>query len=255
MDIPLNIQLGISGELTNVGSIFLNPETIGNSSSWAGSYHILSMGRHYRDYISYAFPEMQTNYFPPIENYFQLTTKNAAQQVIGNFGECVAAIFARRFLNARIGNINLLKTKKKIQMPDYLMDLENDQIRNFFDEILPSGFLLQSQSSQKWWPVESKATTSFSDNDPRKKAINQLLSFWLNEKSNLPDSIGYGMIVSYAYDEPREVLISLIIPENPEKLKNLLGNKPTKVRDKVKMKKKMSVFYRKSLEFLYDCKT
>lgn len=51
MNVDLTIQLGIHGALHRLSPIWLDIGSVGAVSSWAGSYHVLVMGRHYDDYI------------------------------------------------------------------------------------------------------------------------------------------------------------------------------------------------------------
>ncbi len=245
MKITLKIQRGINQTPKKIGDLPLNAETIGTTSEWAGSYHILFMKQHYRSYLSSQFPHFQPNmFFPHLDNFSQLTIKNPSQQVIGNIGECVAAIFARNKLHADIPDIHLLKTKRKIKIPDYLMKLDGDHIRYQFPRLIPSA-VDPYFNTKSWWPVESKATSNIQETDPRKKAIKQLISFWYHEKAKLQNSLGYGMIVTFVYEEPYQVIVSLILPKKPERLRKYFEDHPYTSED--------DLFFQESARFLYGC--
>lgn len=220
-EIPIKVQLGIYGKDYPGGSLGLNEQTIGNSSSWAGSYHILSMGRHYRDYIYRPEPELQEDQdFPPLDSFSRLTSKTKSQQVIGNIGECIAALLARNRLSAEVHDIVLLTTNAKRMRPDYLMNLDGPLIRGLFSQIPLTKNHLSYFADKRWWPVESKATKKVGSIDSREKGLSQLISFWAKEKESLQDSAGCGLIVTFFYEDSiqvhqeYEIWVSLIIPSN-----------------------------------------
>jgi len=244
MTIKLFVQCGIKGhpEEREEG-IPINDGTIGNTSEWAGSFHILSMGRQYRSYVSESFP----NYNPreellPLDNFLTLSRKNPSQQVIGNFGECIGAIFARGRLGTPIKRIVPLITNRSIKRPDFMMNLEGSNIRNEFIDVIPAGQFPHLESLN-WWPVEAKASSGQGAPAQKLRALTQLLSFWKNERENLRLSVGYGLILTYVYKEPvRKVIASIILPRDPANLYRELGMNHTDQE-----------LFQTTRGFLYDC--
>jgi len=255
-NIPVKVQLGINGTEKDGGFLPLDHQTIGNSSSWAGSYHILFMGRHYDDYIYRPTPELQSVLnFPKLGCFGRLTSKSKSQQVVGNIGECIAALLARDRLNADIADIALLTTTAKRMRPDYLMNLEGSEIRSLFAGVPLDSRQLSYLARKRWWPVESKATKRNDSIDSRKKALKQLISFWLKEKGELPEPVGYGLIVTFFYEdsdvehEPEKILVSLILPSDYSGLLEHFQNSKFKIRDK----RTKEETYLATFGFFHDC--
>jgi len=225
MDIPVKVQLGIYGKEIDSGILPLGEGTVGNSSSWAGSYHILSMGRHYCDYIYRPEPELQSVIeFPKFDCFSRLTSKTKSQQVVGNIGECIAGIFARKRLRANISDIALLTTNAKRMRPDYLMNLNGPEIRGLFSQMPLSENHVSYLADKRWWPVESKATKKIGSIDSREKGLSQLISFWAKEKESLQETVGCGLIVTFFYEDSvqahqeYEIWVTLILPSNKPNL-------------------------------------
>lgn len=219
-NINLFIQLGIWGETKPNGSVPLNDNTIGNTSDWAGSFHIFSMERHHSSYISRRLPQFHPREeLPPLDNFISLTRKNPSQQVIGNFGESIGAIFARNILNTPIKRIVPLATNRAIKRPDYMMRLDGSEIRDIFNKVIPPHEKFPYLDDLNWWPVEAKAVASEKSMfGQKRRALIQLLSFWKNERENLHSSIGYGMILTYVYHDPRKLIANIILPKDPSRL-------------------------------------
>jgi hypothetical protein len=97
MNALVQVQLGIRGPRRSLNPIWLDTGSVGATAGWAGSYHVLSMGRHYDDYIITG----RTIRLPPIAGipaahpYERLAGKVRAAGVTGNIGEAIAALFAR----------------------------------------------------------------------------------------------------------------------------------------------------------------
>src|SRR5262245_31143757 len=130
MNVTLRVQVGIRGAPQTIGPIWLDSSSIGNVSSWAGSLHILSMSRHYEDYVvtprTIQLPVIPG--FPLAHPYQCLTGKMRAAGVTGNIGEAIAAIFARCCLGLAIADIAHLRPRRPFmrrQAPDYLMRLRS----------------------------------------------------------------------------------------------------------------------------------
>lgn len=224
MNVDLIVQLGIHGTHSKLPPIWLDTGSVGATSSWAGSYHVLSMGRHYDDYmitgrIITFRPILE---FPQAHPYERLAGKIRAAGVTGNIGEAIAAIFARRNLRAGIGDIAHIRPRqpfRRRKSPDYLMRLTS-LMPGPFRTVVPEG---AAHSWPDWWPVESKArNTVANSNAGRREALKQLVAYWSLLVTSQPAVVGYGLIVTFTYQLPREVRASLILPTNQPRLIQLL---------------------------------
>ena len=85
-----------------------------------------------------------------------------------------------------------------------------------FAPILPSAAVTAWPT---WWPVESKArSTDAGSLAGRKDALKQLVAYWALLVNSQPNVVGYGQIVTFTYQPPREVRVSLILPSNQSQL-------------------------------------
>jgi hypothetical protein len=216
MDVQLKIQLGLYGTSAYLSPIRLDVGSIGSTASWAGSYHILAMDRHYDDYIMtgalMSLPPISG--FPVAHPYQQLTGKIRAAGVTGNIGECVAALFARRYLSANLNQIAHIKPHRPFHRnmsPDFLMDI-GGAISSVFSKVVPKGF---PSTWPNWWPVESKArNTDNASHGGRRDALKQLLAYWSVILNSRPSEVGYGLIAVFKYQPTRQLQISLMLPKN-----------------------------------------
>jgi hypothetical protein len=218
------VQLGTGGTSRRLRPIRLDPNSVGTTSSWAGSYHVLAMGRHFDDY----FVTGKTIELTPISGipaahpYEQLAGKIRAAGVTGNIGETIAAIFARRYLFASIGDIALLRPRrpfKQRRSPDYIMRL-GSLIPGLFKPIVPKAFPL---AWPEWWPVESKARSTDSGCDQaRRDALKQLVTYWTLLVKSQPGVVGFGLVVAFKYQRPRELRVTLILPRDQGQLAQAL---------------------------------
>jgi hypothetical protein len=215
MNVPLTAQLGTSSPPVFIGTLVLNVSSIQSTASWAGSYHVLDMGRHYQDYVLGPslppFPQLAT--IPAHYPYDRLTTKIRATGVTGNIGEGVAALFARRVLGARLEDIAHVKARvgsQKRKVPDYLM-----RIGHLLGPMSGLNAVAQLSGGPAWWPIESKARkTDASAAAARREAVEQLISCWSLLLNSEPGAVGYGAVVTFAYEPPREVRVSFLVPKN-----------------------------------------
>ena len=207
MNVDLRVQLGIRGTSHLLNPIYLDVASVGVASSWAGSYHILSMGRHYDDYVIsdriIRLPRITG--FPAAHPYERLTGKIRAAGVTGNIGEVIAAIFARRYMMAGIGDIAPIRQRRPFRRrkaPDYLMRL-GGLMPGPFNQVLPDD---QSFNLPDWWPVESKArNTDARSNSGRRDALNQLMTYWALLANSQPQTVGYCLIITFTYQSPRRL--------------------------------------------------
>jgi len=220
MNVSLRIQLGLRGPPRTLSPIWLDAGSVGAASSWSGSYHVLAMGRHYDDYVItgriLGLPPIAG--IPVAHPYERLTGKIRAAGVTGNIGEAIAALFARRCLGAGIADIAHVRPRRPFRRrksPDYLMRL-GALMPGLFAPVVPSGGVT---SWPKWWPVESKArSTGAGSVAGRRDALKQLVVYWALLANSQPSVVGYGQIVTFTYQPPREVRVSLILPRNQSQL-------------------------------------
>jgi hypothetical protein len=220
MNVALRIQLGLCGLARALNPIGLDVGSVGAASSWSGSYHVLAMGRHYDDYviIGRILGLQPIAGIPVAHPYERLTGKIRAAGVTGNVGEAIAALFARRCLGAGIGDIAHVRPRRPFRRrksPDYLMRLDT-RMPGPFAPIVPNGIAMTWPT---WWPVESKArSTNRGSLVGREDALKQLVAYWALLASSQPAVVGYGQIVTFTYQPPREVRVSLILPRNQNQL-------------------------------------
>jgi hypothetical protein len=219
MLVDLRARLGLHGTRIRLNSLLLDAGSVGNISSWAGSYHVLSMGRHYEQYVvtprSLLLPPILN--FPISHPYQRCAGKIKAPSVTGNIGEAVAALFARRCLTLHISDITHIRPNQPFRQrkaPDYLMRMKQ-YLPGDLQGIWPQGV----STGPEWWPVESKARNSSSSTAQGvKEAFKQLAAYWHTIHASQPNSAGYGMVVSLRYNFPREVLVTLFLPRDQNSL-------------------------------------
>src|SRR6266849_5519652 len=115
MNVPLRVQLGLGGRQQPAGTVRLGAESVGGAATWAGSYHILYMDRHYDDYVVtprlLMFPMIAG--FPRVHPYQRLIGKIRAAGVTGNIGESVAALVLRRRLGLALTDMAPLQPGRR----------------------------------------------------------------------------------------------------------------------------------------------
>lgn len=230
MDIRVTYQIGLQNPRKKRGQKNIFPflpsleeataESVGTISEWAGSYHILAMGRHFRSYVEdHDYVEIrENNLFPYIEYYSSLREKTPASTVTGNIGQTLTALYATQFFDSGIQDIVILDPKtqfKARKTPDFLIKIKS------FKEKFPSDPLIRKLASYPfWWPVECKARKEGESNiyEAKKEAFLQLLSFWMEIQKDFPSNVGYGIITIFINsDQPRLHLV-LIIPKDLDAL-------------------------------------
>src|SRR5689334_7762859 len=84
---------------------------ISAEAAHSGSYHILSMGQHFDEYvINPRFPPFTNKpQLPPAHPYALLASKIRDSGVTGNIGEALASIIACRFMNLGVSDIAHIK--------------------------------------------------------------------------------------------------------------------------------------------------
>jgi len=213
MNIAVRIQLGLGGPTRTLSPIWLDAGSVGGAAAWSGSYHVLRMAEHHDDYVItsriLALPAIAG--IPAAHPYERLAAKIRAAGVTGNIGECVGALFARRYLNANIGDIAHTRPRqpfRRRKAPDYLMRL-GPNLPGVLRPLVPNNFTL---AWPIWWPVESKARNAeAATRGARRDALRQLVTYWTLLRNAQPAAIGFGMIITFNYQPPRELRVSVFL--------------------------------------------
>jgi hypothetical protein len=160
MWVDVKAKVGFNGVPRKLVCLGLDTGSVGSTSSWSGSFHVLAMGRHYDEYAV----TPRTVLFPGIPGfaiahpYMRLAGRIRAAGVTGNIGEAIAAIFAVRGLGLRIGDILHVRPNQAFcqrKAPDYVMRMGH-VLPGLFQPIWPSNCgVLPAR-----WPVESKARST-----------------------------------------------------------------------------------------------
>lgn len=180
------------------------------ASGYAGSCHVLEMGRHYAEYVRYKeqFPTFpRVTGFPLTPFLKQLDTKSRASNVTGNIGEIIAGMVARRTLKIDAAGIALLKTSPNSQTPDYLLQ-STTQFTSVLREIVPA---LIGVTLPEWWPMESKAR-GVGGSACVQEALKQLAAYWYHNRDNDPQGAGYGIVIAVCFNRPRRISIHIFAP-------------------------------------------
>ncbi|MDP2797110.1 MAG: hypothetical protein Q8N94_06345 [Methanoregula sp.] len=228
MDIQVTYQIGLKNPRKKNGKIPFSSlpsledataESVGTLSEWAGSYHILAMGRHFRSYVidNEEIPLLGNNSFPYIDRYTSLSKKTPASTVTGNIGQTLTAFYARQFFEAGIRDIVILEQKKQFEVrktPDFLI-----QIKSFNEKFHLDPFLGTLEQVPSWWPVECKARKEGDSNinEAKKEAFLQLLSFWGVIQKNHPLYVGYGIIAIFINSITPTLHLIILIPKDVER--------------------------------------
>jgi hypothetical protein len=108
---PVFIRRGLHGPMTQLQSqLDINSQVMNSISTYAGSYHILSMGRHFNAYvISSSGPPAipHPTGLPHAYPYLALANKVRSAGVTGNIGEGVAGIVADAIFQIPFGGCGL----------------------------------------------------------------------------------------------------------------------------------------------------
>lgn len=215
MDFLQEIYLGMAPAtgVAPLKPLSLSRYEVEAAAGYAGSCHVLEMGRHYDEYVRYrgSFPPFpRVAGFPTAHYQEQLDTKSRAQNVTGNIGEIVAAVVARRTLKIDLSGIAHLKTSNAAQTPDYLLrrSPEFDTILSKLDPaMVPAGLPL-------WWPAESKATSGADVDGCVRAALRQLASYWYRARNDEPGVVGFGIVLATSFAPPRRSRVYVFAPKD-----------------------------------------
>jgi hypothetical protein len=204
----------------NAGVYAHIPDTIRVASSqvdtaagYAGSCHVLEMGRHYSEYVRYRgrFPSFPpTAGFPAGDYLRQLDTKSRASNVTGNIGEIVGGLVARRTLKIKASHIAHLKANTFSQTPDYLLG-PSPRFESIIRDIVP---LPPGTRLPDWWPMETKARGDKNWKSAVRDALRQLAAYWYDNCIKAPHRVGYGITVAVELARPRRVRVVVFVPSN-----------------------------------------
>lgn len=184
---------------------------VDTAAGYAGSCHVLEMGRQYSEYVRYSgrFPQFTpVPGFPTGDYLRQLDTKSRASNVTGNIGEIVGGLVARKTLKVETGRIAPLKANTSSQTPDYLLGPASD-FESVITDIVPA---LSGATLPDWWPMEAKARADKGWKPCVREALRQLSSYWYDNCRMAPGRVGYGIVVAVELARPRRVRIVLFAP-------------------------------------------
>lgn len=166
MNFPQRIYLGLEEQTwptTLPKDLPILAGDIETAGGYAGSCHVLEMGKHFEDYARYDWegPSFTTIAgFPTGPTTQHLKTKARSPGVTGNIGKSVAGIVAVQILNSDSKDIAHLVVKSKQKTPDFLIrDSAGD--RSLLTSVMPA---LSSKQPPPWWPLESKIRSIGLDN-------------------------------------------------------------------------------------------
>lgn len=230
MNCPVLLRMGLSGDEQTLNSVTLNPKVMNSISAYAGSYHILSMGRHFSDYVTSsaglpAFPRCVG--LPRAYPFLALSNKLRAAGVTGNIGEGICGVIADAIFGMPLGTFLHVDLKPAVgprKTPDYMF-----RLRPYLSAVWPAALPALPGALPMWWPVESKARTTRSGVDAavRSEALPQLASFWYSIRNSFPNAVGFGVTVGFAYKTNPRVLLNVFLPSNQAGLRAYLVSKAT----------------------------
>lgn len=218
MLVPCCVRFGFNGPEHRVGQIRVNDRVIGLEAGFCGSYHILEMRQHYRQYIAtntlLAFPPCVG--LPLAHPYVELGHKVRATGVFGNIGETVTGLVGRRIFGGSRNEIIHIRPKRKLRSPDFMMRI-GPQPRALLQPIWP---VQPAPPVPAWWPVEAKARASLNavQTAIESEAFLQLAAFWHATHVAYPNDVGYGIAVGFAYEVNVRVEIVIFTPLNSQGL-------------------------------------
>jgi hypothetical protein len=193
--------------------IEIRASSVDVAGDYAGSYHVLEMGRQYSAYVRYRDQRPLYRYsfgLPAWSPAQRLMRRNRAADVTGNIGEIVAGILARRTLGARASEIAHLEARQDGRTPYYLL-VDSDGVRKYVSGL--TGVL--EDALPLHWPLESKAwSRGAADRDAIRDAVRQLAAYWLDTRAGYPEGVGHGIIVGLALDRPRTVNVYVLVPRD-----------------------------------------
>lgn len=212
-----------------LGELLIDAEAVEDVSEYAGAYHILEMGLHYRDYVERdilpSLPEIAG--FPEPFPFYALPRKLRAQGVTGNIGEAVAAIVAEETLGLAANDIAHIRTQTpfaKRRTPDYLLRLN----RQFPPQLANRPPYRQIGQLPDWWPCESKARAdSAGARAGVADALCQLAAYWYTLNGTLwQDDVGFGIATCMIYEVSPRIRVHFFLPRDTSGVLDFLSSFP-----------------------------
>ncbi|HEX8916270.1 MAG TPA: hypothetical protein VF796_28225 [Humisphaera sp.] len=217
MQFDLSVRCGFGWLHYPLAPLVVAQHDIDHVGQFAGAYHVLEMGQHFRDYVEQgnmpAFPAIAG--FPVTAYHEPLTNKQRAQGVTGNIGEAIAGLVAHRVLEVPsngIAHIRLQRPFRRRQCPDFMI-----RTGSAFPTVIAN---LAAQRGvtycPSWWPLESKARVDGNAcDDAASDAFRQLAAYWYTiAHGPHAGDVGFGFVVTCAYDRNRGVCLRVFMPNN-----------------------------------------
>jgi len=218
-------RLGRDGARQHVKPLQILEGNILTVGSFAGSYHVHSMDRHYRDYIvNPNFPLLAAATalhpdFPVNFSYKPLLEKLPSPGISGNIGEALGGIMGTNVFGLGPRQIiHIVPVKGRIKAPDFIFhsDPVPTEARAFAQAHgVPAATL---DNAAAWWPAEAKARKKGQGRAAFKEAFGQLISYWweLLEAGASIEDVGYGFIMVAEYNQAVPTLtVHFLVPRNP----------------------------------------
>lgn len=228
MNFPQRIYLGLEEQKWPASlpkDLPVSAVDIETAGDYAGSCHVLEMGKHFEDYARYDWegPSFKAVAgFPTSPTIRQLDMKARSAGVTGNIGETVTGIVAVQILQCDAQDIAHLVVQSKQKTPDFLVRYSAG-FRTLLEKLVPS---LAGRHTPNWWPLESKIRSSGLGTNAVKEGLWQLGGLWYRMTGSAPDDVGYGIVVCVGL-EPRQVRIYVFLPETAAKQKSLVTHLKT----------------------------
>lgn len=230
MQFDLTVRMGFGLTSHALQPLPIAQHEVDHVAQFAGSYHVLEMGQHFRDYVERGsmppFPPITG--FPVSAHYEALTNKQRAQGVTGNIGEAIAGLVTQRVLQVPadgVAHIRLQRPFRRRQCPDFMV-----RVGPAFPSAI-SGFApLPSLSyCPEWWPLESKARVDGNACDQAASdAFRQLAAYWYTIAAGpRAADVGYGFVVTCAYDRNQGICLRVFVPNDVAALQRYLVGFPT----------------------------
>lgn len=221
MQFDLTVRIGFGRNSHRLMPLVVAQHDVDLVGAFAGAYHVLEMGKHFRDYVERgdmpSFPPIAG--FPAAAHFEPLTNKQRAQGVTGNIGEAVAGIVAQQVLGvpaSGVAHIRLQRPFRRRQCPDFM-------IRT--GPTLPSVIVHHLRlpcltHCPDWWPLESKARVDGNACDQAvSDAFYQLAAYWYTISAGAcANDVGFGFVVTCAYDRNRGICLRVFMPNDVAEL-------------------------------------
>jgi hypothetical protein len=236
-DFKQNVYLGFKLQTWPVSlsidqTLSVSSIDIETAGEYAGSSHILEMGRHYEEYVRshWGAPDfLPITGFPPGLPLRPLEMKARSAGVSGNIGETLAGIVASRVLGCPASEIAHLVVRSKQKTPDFLIH-SSSGFQSFLEPIMPSSSTL---TMPPWWLMESKTRSATINNDAVREGLRQLASVWYEMRVDEPEVVGFGVVVGSGLQKTRRIRIHFFLPQSDSHQQALISylNSLTKVPD------------------------